>query len=84
MSTTTLTNRLSKMGIGYKVINVNGYDMDIQFAINGITFLAGYNVNSNSIIDFCREICFDNGSQEMQRRFFDNFAQVLRYANNLK
>jgi hypothetical protein len=81
MTTTNLISKLTKMNISYNVLENNGYNKDIQFSINGLTFKAGF-VNGKTIIeDFCREICFDNSNQEMQRRFFNNFNQLLKYAN---
>ena len=81
MTTTNLIIKLTKMNISYNVLENNGYNKDIQFSINGLTFKAGF-VNGKTIIeDFCREICFDNSNQEMQRRFFNNFNQLLKYAN---
>jgi hypothetical protein len=56
--------------------------MDVEFIINGMTFKAGFIKGQNIILDFCREICFDKSSQEMQRRFFDNFNKLVKYANN--
>jgi hypothetical protein len=56
--------------------------MDIEFKINGKTFKAGYFKGETEIQDFCRDIVFDQSEQEMRRRFFDNFTQVLKYATN--
>ena len=81
MTTTNLIAKLTKMNVDYKVLENNGYNKDIQFSVNGITFKAGFTNGKELIEDFCREICFDHSSQEMQRRFFTNFAQVLTYAN---
>jgi len=82
MTTTNLISKLTKMNVSYNVLENNGYNKDIQFSINGLTFKAGF-INGKTIIeDFCREICFDKCNQEMQRRFFDNFNQLLRYANS--
>ena len=80
MKTATLISKLSKMNISYTILDNNGYNKDIQFSINGLVFKAGFIEGKEMIQDFCREICYDNGIQEMQRRFFDNFNQVLRYA----
>jgi len=81
MTTTNLIAKLTKMNVDYNVLENNGYNKDIQFSINGQTFKAGFTNGKELIEDFCREICFDHSSQEMQRRFFTNFAQVLKYAN---
>lgn len=81
MDTNKLTLKLSKMNIPYKILDINGYNKDIEFQINGLIFKAGFNADSPEITDFCREICYDNNEQETQRRFFDNFNKVLKYAN---
>ena len=81
MTTSNLISKITKMNVSYTILENNGYNKDIQFSINGLTFLAGFVEGKNEIQDFCREICYDTCKQEMQRRFFDNFNQVLRYAN---
>ena len=81
MTTSNLISKLNKNNIECKIEDINGYNKDIKFFINGMTFRAGFNTHSNIISDFCRDICYDKSSQEMQRRFFDNFNQVLKYAN---
>ena len=82
MTTNNLITKLSKLNVSYKILEGNGYNKDISFSINGINFLAGFNECKNVVTDFCREICYDKNSQEMQRRFFENFNKVLKYANN--
>jgi hypothetical protein len=82
MKTANLISKLNKMNIAHIVLENNGYNKDIQFAINGFTFKAGFTEDKAIVEDFCREICYDNNSQEMQRRFFKNFNQVLKYANS--
>ena len=82
MTTQNLIKKLTKLNVSYTVLEGNGYNKDIQFSINDIIFLAGFNEGKNVITDFCREICYDNNTQEMQRRFFDNFNKVLKYANS--
>jgi hypothetical protein len=81
MTTTNLISKLTKMNVEYTILEGNGYNKDIQFFINGLTFKAGFTEASSTIEDFCREICYDDCNQEMQRRFFKNFNQLLRYAN---
>jgi hypothetical protein len=81
MTTTNLISKLRKMKISHEILSVNGYNKNIQFSINGLTFYAGFVEGSTIIEDFCREIRYSNCNQEMERRFFDNFNQVLRYAN---
>ena len=80
MKTANLINKLNKMNIENKIVDVNGYNKDVVFTINKMTFYAGFTANNDTIIDYCRNICYDNCSQETQRRFFDNFNQILRYA----
>jgi hypothetical protein len=55
--------------------STNGQGRYDQTKEIGFQMKIGYNV----IQDFCREICFDNVNQEMQRRFFDNFNKILKY-----
>lgn len=81
MTTQNLISKLTKINVNYAIVDYNGYNKDIQFSINGLTFKAGFTINSTIIEDFCREICFDQCTQETQRRFFRNFNQLLKYAN---
>jgi hypothetical protein len=55
--------------------------MDISFSINGMNFKAGYFKYENIIQDYCREICYNQSEQEMQRRFFESFNKLITYAN---
>jgi hypothetical protein len=80
MKIQSLISKLQKMNVSHVVLENNGYNKDIQFVLNGLTFKAGFTEGKTIVEDFCREICYDNCNQEMQRRFFDNFNQVLRYA----
>ena len=82
MTTANLISKLNKMNIESTIVNDNDYNMDVEFIINGMTFKAGFIKGQNIILDFCREICFDKSSQEMQRRFFDNFNKLVKYATN--
>ncbi len=81
MTTANLISKLTKMNVEYTVVDVNGYNMDIEFSINGLNFSAGFNTSKNIIEDFSRAICYDNVNQEMQRRFFTNFNKLISYAN---
>ena len=81
MTTLNLITKLTKMGITYTILDCNGYNMDIEFTINGKTFKAGFFKGETKIQDFCRDIVFDVSEQEMRRRFFVNFKQILKYAN---
>jgi hypothetical protein len=81
MTTSTLKNKLSKMNISFNETDYNGYNKDICFSINGMNFCAGFELGNDEIQDFCREICFDNTNQDMQRRFFKNFNELIKYSN---
>lgn len=81
MTIKNLIDKLTKMNISYTVLDLNGYNKDVCFSINSMSFKAGFCDGKEIIQDFCREICYDNCNQEMERRFFDNFSQLLRYAN---
>lgn len=80
MTTSNLISKLNKLNINYSIVDINGYNQDIAFSINGMSFKAGFVKGIEIIEDFCREICFDNNIQEVQRRFFNNFNQILKYA----
>jgi hypothetical protein len=82
MTTTNLFKKLNKLNIPYTIIDCNGYNMDVQFIINSRIYKAGFFKGEEQIQDFCREICFDSKNQEMIRRFFKNFSQLLKYATN--
>ena len=81
MTTANLISKLTKMNVSYTILENNGYNKDIQFSINGFTFKAGFTEGKTIVEDFCIEIYYDNVNQQMLRRFFDNFNQILRYAN---
>lgn len=81
MKVLSLVSKLNKMKVPFVVVDVNEYNKDIVFSLNGLQFKAGYVEGSEEVEDFCREICWDNVDQEMQRRFFDNFSQLVKYAN---
>lgn len=80
MTITNLKSKLQKMNIDYSIVNINDYNYDINFSINNLSFSAGYSKGSEIIEDLCRNICYDNLNQEMQRRFFKNFNELLRYS----
>ena len=80
MKATALKNKLSKLAIDFTTES-NGYNVDIKFSINGFDFIADHTEKSEEIISFVRVICYDNQTQEMQIRTFDNLNQVLKYAN---
>lgn len=82
MTTTNLISKLNKSNINFTIEDINGYNKDIVFLINGMTFKAGFNTHSNKISDFCRDICYDKTNQETQRRFFDSFNKLMKYAKN--
>jgi hypothetical protein len=80
MTTQNLINKLNKINVLYSIVDVNGYNQDIHFVINGKNYIAGYNVKNNVIEDYCMEICYDNANQDMQRIFFSNFNKVLNHS----
>ena len=82
MTTTALISKLTKLNIPHNILDCNGYNMDIEFTINGKTFKAGFFKGETEIQDFCRDIVFDQSEQEMRRRFFTNFSQLLKYAQS--
>ena len=79
MTVKNLISKLTKNGVTYTILDY-GYNKDIEFMINGITFKSGFTEGKTTVEDFCSELYYDNCNQEIQRRFFDNFNQVLRYA----
>ena len=81
MNIKALTSKLSKMKISYSVESNNNYNKDIKFSINGKTFKAGFSEGKEVIEDFCTESNYDDCTQETNRRYFDNFNQLLKYAN---
>jgi len=83
MKKSSLINKLNKLGISH-TIHGNGYNMNVQFTVNGRIFDAGYTINKDDIEDYCTVIGYDKANQESQRSFFKNLNQVLRYANSRK
>ena len=82
MTTAQLKNKLAKMNIEFTELDYNGYNKEICFTINNMNFAAGFNTKSEIVEDFCRNICYNNSEQEMQRRFFTNFNKLIKYAIN--
>lgn len=81
MKVQRLISKLTKMNISHIIVlDGNSYNKDIVFSINGLVFKAGFRDGGLIIDDYCREICFDESTQEMQRRFFANFNQILKYS----
>ena len=80
MKATALKNKLSKLGIEFTTKS-NGYNVDINFTINKIDFIADHTEDSENIISLIRIINYDKQIQEMQIRSFDNLAQLIKYAN---
>jgi hypothetical protein len=81
MTTQNLISKLTKMNVQHTILDNNGYNKDVEFTINSLTFKAGFIDSRNIIEDFCVEIFYDNCTQETQRRFFSNFNKLLKYAN---
>ena len=82
MNTAQLTIKLSKLNIPHSIIDVNEFNKDIKFTINGLEFYAAYTANDNTISDFCRVTAYDKINQEHSYRFFNSLNSVLKYANN--
>ena len=80
MKATTLKNKLVKLGIGFTTKS-NGYNIDLSFTLNGYDFIADYTEISEDIISFVTIISYDNKTQEVQIRSFENLNQVIKYAN---
>ena len=74
MKVSTLKSKLNKMNV--KFTEIKG---DVIFTINKKKYFVDTN-NSDSILCFFYEIGFNQSNQETDRRFFDNFAQVLRHS----
>jgi len=81
MTTANLISKLNKMNITSTIVDMTGYNKEVQFSINGLNYSADFNIEKMEIESFSRDICFDNTNQEMQRRFFSNFSQLIKYAN---
>jgi hypothetical protein len=78
MKITSLISKLNKMNVAHEIVNNNGYNADIQFVINGKSFYAGIVEDKDTVQDFCKEIGYDDVNQETQRRFYDNFNQLVK------
>lgn len=74
MKVQTLKTKLNKSGVSFK--ESKG---DISFTIKKKKYTADTN-NSDTILCFFYVRGYDVASQETDRRFFDNFAQVLRHS----
>jgi hypothetical protein len=61
---------------GSNIITENG---NLMFKINKKTYFVDTN-NSDTVLCFFYERGFDQASQETDRRFFENFNQVLRHS----
>jgi hypothetical protein len=78
MKATTLISKLKKMNINFNLVVLNDYNRTIEFSINGKKYSADWNVGEENVHSFCVELGYCESSQETQRRFFDNFSQVLK------
>ena len=79
MKITSLISKLNKMNVSHEIVNDNGYNADIQFVINGKIFEASIVEGNDTILHYSKDLYFDNVNQETQRRFYDNFNQLLKY-----
>jgi hypothetical protein len=82
MKISSLISKLTKMNVPFTILEGNGYNKDIEFSINGSIFEASFTEGYPNIQSYCKETGYDNASQETTRYHFDNFAQLLRHANN--
>lgn len=82
MKVSSLKSKLSNSNAtDVLVFDYNGYNKAICFSINGKRFEAGFSEGKENIENFCTKTGYDDRCQESERMFFDNFNQVLRYAN---
>ena len=82
MKISTLNNKLSKLNVQTTIVDYNGYNKSLVFTINGKKYEADFNSVHEEVNSFSFSLMYDEANQETQRRFFDNFAQVQRHANN--
>ena len=82
MTIANLISKLKKTNVAHTILENNGYNKDIKFSINGKTFKAGFTEGKTIIEYFFIYRGYNNSEQETERRFFDNFAKVLKYANS--
>lgn len=77
----SLIAKLKKNNIEFNIVDINGYNKEILFSINNMSFSADFNDSiDNEVLSFARDIWYNSASQEMERRYFSNFNQLLKYA----
>jgi hypothetical protein len=81
MTTSTLEKKLTKLGIPFNIVDYNGFNFDYAFSIHGMNFRAAFNADSDIITNFCRNMCWNDSEQEMDRRWFDTFSKLIKYAD---
>jgi hypothetical protein len=82
MKITSLISKLTKMNVPFTILEGNGYNKDIEFSINGSVFEASFTEGYPNIQYYSKETGYDDASQQFTSYYFENFAQVLRHANN--
>lgn len=78
MTTANLISKLNKLGIENHIEDINGFNQDVIFIINGVKFYAGFDIESNIITDYHKKTGYDESNQETRRTFYDNLNQLLR------
>ncbi len=81
MTTENLITKLTNLNINHSVTDFNGYNMDIDFTINGKLFSASYTIARNVIERWSVNLGYDNTTQESRTREFNSFNQLIAYAN---
>ncbi len=77
----SLIAKLKKNNIEFNIVDINGYNKEILFSINNMSFSADFNDSiDNEVLSFARDIWYNSASQEMERRYISNFNQLLKYA----
>ncbi len=80
MKVSTLKNKLTKQNISFEEVDLNGFNKDITFSVNGLDFRAGFDTDKMIVLGYTIVIGYDEASQETQRRFFETLPRALRYA----
>lgn len=79
MKLSSLQKKLSKIENVSISTHGNGYNMYLCFSIKGKRFEAGYTEGVDKVDSF--SYAYDNGTNELARRWFYKFTDVLEYAN---
>ena len=79
MKAANLINKLNKINVKSNVVNVNGYNMDVEFTINGMFFKAGYLINDDTIFynhNFRRRSNHENVEVNGERKAYATDVRV--------